>query len=170
MRERCEVASSRFWPAAQGMPFSRRWNGGTISLNLGVIWEMPAYDIRGRSVKYLVAFLLALVPAGPAAAETNTSASAMATSMAQHFVQEQFMFGAMGDVHYHIEFDISYLVPQPEPNYWAVVGGFVSDQSTPNSFVAAVRLICPDQARVACWRLEKLVINQKIVVDLGQPL
>ncbi len=136
----------------------------------GVIWEMPAYDIRGPSMKYLVAFLLALLPAGPATAETHTPASTMATSMAQHFVQEMFMFGAMGDVHYHIEFDVAYLVPQPEPNYWAVVGGFVTDQSTPNSFVAAVRLICPDQAKVECWRLEKLAINRKIVVDLGQPL
>ncbi len=131
---------------------------------------MPACDIRGLSMRYPVAFLLALLPAGPAAAETHTSARAMATSMAQHFVQEQFMFGAMGDVHYHIEFDISYLVPQPEPNYWAVVGGFVSDQNTPNSYVAAVRLICPDLAKVTCWRLEKLAINRKIVVDLGQPL
>ena len=26
--------------AAEGMQFSWRWNGGTISLNLGVIWEM----------------------------------------------------------------------------------------------------------------------------------
>ena len=121
-------------------------------------------------MKYLVAFLLALLPAGPATAEKHTSARAMVVSMAQHFVQEQFMFGAMGDVNYHIEFDIAYLVPQPEPNYWAVVGGFVSDQSTFNSFVAAVRLICPDHAKVKCWRLEKLAINRKIIVDLGQPL
>ncbi len=26
--------------AAEGMQFPWRWNGGTISLNLGVIWEM----------------------------------------------------------------------------------------------------------------------------------
>ncbi len=28
--------------AAEGMQFPWRWNGGTISLNLGVIWEMSA--------------------------------------------------------------------------------------------------------------------------------
>ncbi len=28
--------------AAEGMQFSWRWNGGTITLNLGVIWGMPA--------------------------------------------------------------------------------------------------------------------------------
>ncbi len=75
-----------------------------------------------------------------------------------------------GDVQNHIEFDVACLVPQPQPNYWAVGGGFVTNQSTPNSFVAAVRLICPDQAKVECWRIEKLAINRKIVVDLGQPL
>ncbi len=121
-------------------------------------------------MRYLVAFLLALLPAGLASAEVHTPVRAMVVSMAQHFVQEQFMFGSMGDVHYHIEFDVAYLVRQPEPNYWAVVGGFVTDQNTPNSYVAAVRLICPDQAKVECWRLEKLAINRKIVVDLGQPL
>ncbi len=28
--------------AAEGMQFPWRWNGGAISLYLGVIWEMPA--------------------------------------------------------------------------------------------------------------------------------
>ena len=28
--------------AAEGMPFPWRWNDGTISTNLGVIWEMSA--------------------------------------------------------------------------------------------------------------------------------
>ena len=121
-------------------------------------------------MKYLVAFLLALLPAGPATAETHTPASAMAVSMAQHFRQLQCMFGAMGDVHHHIEFAVAYVVPQPEPNFWAVVGGFLSDETTPNSYVAAVRLICPDHAEVDCWRLEKLAINRKIVIDLGQPI
>ena len=31
---------SGHWIAAEGMQFSWRWNGGTIPLNLGVIWEM----------------------------------------------------------------------------------------------------------------------------------
>jgi hypothetical protein len=31
--------------AAEGMQFSWRWNGGTISLNLGVMWEMSASTI-----------------------------------------------------------------------------------------------------------------------------
>ncbi len=32
--------------AAEGMQFSWRWNGGTISPNLGVIWEMSDYAAR----------------------------------------------------------------------------------------------------------------------------
>ncbi len=103
-----------------------------------------------------------------ATAETDARLRSMVTAMAQHFVQEQFMFGSLG--HYHIEFDVAYLHPQPQPDYWAVVGSFVSDQNTPNKFVAAVRLICSDFAKVDCWRLEKLAINGKIILDRGQPL
>jgi hypothetical protein len=92
----------------------------------------------------------------------------MVVAMAQHLVQEEFMFGDLG--HYHVEFDIAYLHPQPEPDYWAVVGGFMSEQSTPNDYVAAVRLVCPDFEKVTCWRLEKLAINGAVVVDRGEPL
>ncbi len=88
--------------------------------------------------------------------------------MAQHLVQEHVMFESPG--HYHIEFDVAYLYPQPDPNYWAVVGGFVSDQNNANSYVAAVRLVCPEFDAVTCWQLEKLAINDAIVVDRGDPL
>ncbi len=120
-------------------------------------------------MKYLAAFFLALLAAGLAAAETHTPSRAMIVSMAQHLVQEQYMFGFLVG-HYHIEFDVAYLYPQPQPDYWAVVGGFVSDQNIPNTYVAAVRLICPEAAKVECWRLEKLAINQAIVLDRGEPL
>ncbi len=119
-------------------------------------------------MKYVAAFFLAFLSASLVTAETGAPLRSMVISMAQHFVQEKFMFGSLG--HYHIEFDVAYLHPQPQPNYWAVVGGFVSDQNTPNTFVAAVRLICPDFAAVECWRLEKLAINGTIVLDRGQPL
>ena len=119
-------------------------------------------------MKYIAAFLLALLSAGPARAETDVPLPSMVIGMAQHFVQEKFMFGNLG--HYHIEFDVAYLYPQPQPDYWAVVGGFVSDQNTPNKFVAAVRLICPEFNKVECWRLEKLAINGKIILDQGEPL
>ena len=108
------------------------------------------------------------MPAVPAAAEPDAPPRSLVVSVAQHFVQEEAMFGSLG--HYHIEFDVAYLHPQPEPGYWAVVGGYMSEQSTPNSYVAAVRLICPDFDKVTCWRLEKLAVNGTIVVDRGEPL
>ena len=119
-------------------------------------------------MKFLAAFLSALLSAGLATADTGTPLPSVVVGMAQHFVQESFMFGDSG--HYHIEFDVAYLHPQPQPNYWAVVGGFVSGQDTPNSYVAAVRLVCPDFEKVECWRLEKLAINGEITLDRGQPL
>ena len=88
--------------------------------------------------------------------------------MAQHLVREQFTFGSLG--HDHIEFDVAYLHPQPEIDYWAVVGGFVSDQNTPNTYVAAVQLVWSDFAEVECWRLDKLAINQTIVLGLSESL
>ncbi len=35
--------------AAEGMQFPWRWNGDTISLKLGDIWEMPGKIIRHYS-------------------------------------------------------------------------------------------------------------------------
>lgn len=105
---------------------------------------------------------------GLALVQTEAPDDAMVVQMAQHLVQEQYMFGGLG--HYHIEFDVAYLYPQPRPNYWAVVGGFVSDQTERNTYVAAVSLICPEADDVACWRLDKLAINGTIIVDRGEPL
>ncbi len=119
-------------------------------------------------MRYLAAWLVALVPAVSALADTDPPSRATIVSMAQHFVHEQYMLGGLG--HYHIEFDVAYLHPQPQANFWAVVGGFMSDQSTPNSYVVAIRRICPESLKVECWRLEKLAINRTIILDLGKPL
>ncbi len=126
------------------------------------------YNLPGSPMKTVAAFLLAFVPASLATAETHAPLRSMVVGMAQHFVQEKYMFGSLG--HYHIEFDVAYVYPQPQPNYWAVVGGFVSDQNTPNIFVAAVQLICADFAKVKCWHLAKLSINGKLIVDQSEPL
>lgn len=123
---------------------------------------------RSETMRYAAAFLLTVLLSGPTRTESDAPAQSTVIAMAQHFVQEHFMFGASG--HYHIEFDVTYLHPQPEPNYWAVVGGFVSDQNKFNTYVAAVRLICPQSAKVTCWRLEKLAINGKILLDRSAPL
>lgn len=104
----------------------------------------------------------------PAVAADERPTRAFVVDIAQHFVQEYFRHSDKGP--YRIEFDVAELHPQPDPDYWAVVGGFISDQNTPNFFVAAVRLVCSDFKKVACWSLEKLAINRDIVLDKGNPL
>lgn len=119
-------------------------------------------------MKAIVPSFLASLSTGLAMIQAGVPSDPIVVEMAQHLVQEHVMFGSLG--HYHIEFDVAYLHPQPDPNYWAVVGGFVSDQNTPNTYVAAVRLVCPEFDEVACWQLEKLAINEAIVFDRGRPL
>ena len=88
----------------------------------------------------------------------------MIVAMAQHFVQDRLMHTKTGE-HYHIEFDNAFLYSQPRKTLWVVVGGYMSDQSIPNSFTAAVHLDCPEFNDTKCWSLEKLSINGKIVLD-----
>ena len=41
--KRGPISKIRPSDAAEGMQFPWRWNGGTISPNLGVIWEMSVH-------------------------------------------------------------------------------------------------------------------------------
>lgn len=111
--------------------------------------------------RYAIALAL-LIFATPAIA--SPPPVPMIIAMAQHFVQDRLMRSDAGE-HYHIEFDNSFLYSQPRKTVWVVVGGYVSDQNTPNSFTAAVVLDCPDYEKISCWSLEKLSINGKIVLD-----
>lgn len=119
-------------------------------------------------MRILSALLIISLSSFSALANEEEQLRATVISMAQHFVQEHFMHGDTG--HYHIEFDVAYLHPQPNPMFWAVVGGFVSDQNTPNTYVAAVRQVCAESSKVTCWQLEKLAINNKIVLNFSEPL
>jgi hypothetical protein len=116
----------------------------------------------------LIAAVFWLVPADWVIAQSDTPRQSTVVAMAQHFVQELFMHESAD--HYHIEFNIAYIHPQPQPNFWAVVGGFVSDQNVANTYVAAVRLICPQFTRIECWRLDKLAINRIIILNRGDPV
>ena len=49
-----QLPKSCYRMASKGIPLPWRWNGGTISLNLVVIWEMSAY-IKGMTVRMAVA-------------------------------------------------------------------------------------------------------------------
>ena len=90
-------------------------------------------------------------------------------SVAQHFVAEFLDLPAAS--RFSIALDVSYVHPQPEGNYWAVVGGFMAEPSAhqyePHSFVAAVRLVCPEHQSIDCWRLDKLALDNRIVYRLG---
>lgn len=59
--------------------------------------------------------------------------------------------------------------PQPSGRYWAVVGEAVSGALTGHmkrhSYVAAVRLICDDADDAECWRLEKLALDGRILLN-----
>jgi len=113
-------------------------------------------------MKRLVILFTALWLTTPALAEPPPDP--MIVAMAQHFVQDRLML-AGGNEHYHIEFDRTFLYSQPRKTLWVVVGGYVSDQNTFNSFTAAVTLDCQDFNKVECWSLEKLSINGRIVLD-----
>lgn len=119
-------------------------------------------------MQIVIAVLICFVPASLVTAQINTPPVSTVIAMAQHFVQEHFMH--ISADHYHIEFDIAYIHPQPQSNFWAVVGGFVSDQNVANTYVAAVRLICPQFNKVECWRLDKLAINRTIILNRGNPV
>lgn len=115
------------------------------------------------------AVLLVLPVAAAAQAADGRPPERIIVGMAQHLVQEHFMHSDAAG-HYHIEFDLAQLHPQPQPNYWLVIGGFVSDQRIPNGYGAAIRLICDDFNKTECWELDKLVINGSIILDKGKPL
>ncbi len=120
------------------------------------------------SMNILIAVLIWFVPTEWVIAQIDTPPQSTVIAMAQHFVQEHFMHESID--HYHIEFDIAYIHPQPQPDFWAVVGGFVSDQNIANTYVAALRLICPQFNKVECWRLDKLAINRAIIRNRGDPV
>ncbi len=107
---------------------------------------------------------IALNAKEPPAAQMPPPPDPMIVAMAQHFVQDRLML-KQGTEHYHIEFDRTFLYSQPRKTLWVVIGGYMADQNTPNSFTAAVTLDCPDHSKVSCWSLEKLSINGKIVLD-----
>lgn len=100
----------------------------------------------------------------------NAPDNGVIIGIAQHFVAEKLNLPP--ESHFSIAFDIAYVHAQPEHNYWAVVGGFMAELSAneyePHSYVAAVRLICPDYQNLECWRLEKLALDNRILFDVDQ--
>lgn len=115
-----------------------------------------------KPVRFFLLVLVLALPGHSSAAESPPHP--MIVAMAQHFVQDRLM-RAGAQEHYHIEFDNAFLYSRPRKTLWVVVGGYMSNQSIPNSFTAAVHLDCPAFEKTACWSLEKLSINGKIVFN-----
>ena len=113
---------------------------------------------------YLAAALHA--PAEDKSAIPKPSES-MIIAMAQQFVLEHFQRDPAD--YFDVAFDIVNIHPQPDPNYWAVIGGFMADSGgknyKPHAYGVAMRLVCADADKLECWQLEKLVIDQKIILN-----
>ena len=105
--------------------------------------------------------------AGIAHSEPKTPPDAVIVSQAQQFVLEHFH--RRPEDHFDIAFDIANIHPQPDPDHWAVIGGFMADSGEknykPHAFGVAMRLICADYEKPGCWRIEKLVIDQTVILD-----
>ena len=91
----------------------------------------------------------------------------MIIGMAQQFVLEHYK--RQPAQHFGIAFDIANIHPQADKGYFAVVGGFMADSGgknyKPHAFGIAMRLICADHDKLKCWLLEKLVIDEKIILN-----
>ena len=105
-------------------------------------------------------------------AEDNAPDNGIIIGVAQQFVAEQLNLPP--ESHFSIAFDITYIHPQPEPNYWAVVGGFMAELNSndyePHSYVVAIRLLCPDYKNLECWRLDKFAMDNRIIFDIDKQI
>lgn len=91
----------------------------------------------------------------------------MIIGVAQQFVLEHFKRQPAD--YFDVAFDIANIHPQPASGYYAVVGGFMADAGgknyKPHAFGIAMRLICPEHEKMKCWQMEKLVIDQTIILN-----
>jgi hypothetical protein len=123
----------------------------------------------------ILAAILGLVAlaatSGGAGSDDSASAAKPSEStiieMAQKLVLVHFARGPAGES--HVAFDIANVYPQASGDYWAVVGGFIANpggnRSRPHAYGMAMRLVCAEHENLDCWRLEKLVIDQKVILD-----
>ena len=90
--------------AAERMQFPCRWNGGTIYLNLGVIWEMSVKMNAGDSGRRSVAFVTRFIPHYRVEFLNELenrlkTASIRLTVFADHALPQSYMADALKEVH-----------------------------------------------------------------------
>jgi len=68
-----------------------------------------------------------------------------------------------------LNFDKPEILPQDEPGRYAVFGGYMAfasgSQPQPHAYGMTMRVTCPRHGDPECWKLEKLLIDQALVVD-----
>ena len=100
-------------------------------------------------------------------AGSKAPSEALIIGMAQQFVLEHFRREPQD--FFDVAFDVVTVHPQPGGDHWAVIGGFMADSGNktyrPHAYGAAIRLVCEDAEAFACWRLEKLVIDQTVILN-----
>jgi hypothetical protein len=115
-------------------------------------------------------FALAPQSAVHAGEETVTRAvvpNSVVAGIAQEFVRQQYEKpSSQVD---HVAFDETEVLPQEGGKNWGAVGGFMlfvgGQTPQPHAFGLSLRLVCPRHEDIACWRLEKLLIDQQLIVN-----
>lgn len=123
---------------------------------------------------YMLSLSLALAAAGSfkgqagdkRADKVPVSKDAVST-MAQTFVS--LHHDKQAERKSRLSFQDADIYAQDKPGKWAVLGGYMAFSSgkapSPHAFGLTMQLICPRPDDPMCWRLEKLLIDQKLVVD-----
>ncbi len=114
--------------------------------------------------KWVVVFGFCLSVVFSVQAANKTTKESMAIAVAQQSVLKHHP--REDHLHFSIAFDVVYLHPQPEGNYWAVVGGYKAKRGNryyTHEFVAAVRLLCSNFKELKCWTVDKLAIDDRIL-------
>lgn len=100
-------------------------------------------------------------------ASITRPSDSMIIGVAQQFVLEHFKRQPAD--FFDVAFDIANIHPQDDKNYWAVIGGFMADAGgknyRPHAYGIAIRLICREHDKLTCWQMEKLVIDQAIILN-----
>ena len=117
-------------------------------------------------VVFAVALFLTLAASG-AQANDGRPSQGLIIAMAQQLVAKAMTHRE--ERQFAISFDVAYLHPQPDPDFWAVVGGIALEHAPKrykqHTYVAAVRLICARPKDMTCWQLEKLAIDDRILIN-----
>lgn len=121
-------------------------------------------------MRLMAALSIVLAVGGAARAQSQGPPTPVVVAIAQQFVLDNFPRSA--DHHFDLAFDLSRVHPEPAPNSWSVVGGFMAKRHgvgyRAHIYIATLRLVCPNHGKLECWRLRKLTIDRAIIVDRGQ--